>query len=422
MKFLIIDDDASLRNLLKKRLLKRWPEAGIDDLDPVKSGVPGPDFPWAGYDIVFLDFDIGFNDVNGLDVLAGIKQHEQSPMVIMVTGQGSEDVAIKAIRRGATDYLIKYDVVTDKLFEMIEEALAESEITGDLKAISTAGRLDTTANRNEAADKHYLERWEIPGYGCHSEITRGQVSTLLAERMDDQQQVILKVLKFENTPATTLLIKRFTRELNILTDMDHPHIIQVLDHGVTGDCAYYAIPYLGGGDLTQRIRRGEITPEQAVDYIRQIADALQALHQRGIIHRDIKPSNILFKNEHTLVIADLGIVKDLASDEALTAHGEVLGTPYYMSIEQFNGSPVDKRSDIYSLGILFYELLAGVVPYGGESIMQVVYKHSYEKPPALPATVKKWQAVIEKMLAKDPEDRYQDMDEFLQAVQVTESA
>ena len=147
-----------------------------------------------------------------------------------------------------------------------------------------------------------------------------------------------------------------------------------------------------------------------------IASGLLALHRKGIIHRDIKPSNILFKDADTLIIADLGIAKDLSCNEALTIQGDVLGTPYYMSLEQINGLPVDKRSDIYSLGIVLFELLTGNRPYTGESIMEVIYKHTSHDLPPLPDEVKDWQPVIDKMLAKNPVDRYQDMEEFISAV------
>jgi len=406
MRFLIIDDDASLRALLKKRLQQKWPVAVIEAYDPLKSGVPDKNFPWENYNLVFLDYDLGLDDLNGLDVLTSIKQQANAPFVIMVTGHDSVDIAVKAIRQGANDYLIKYDVVTDKLFEMIDDALASGEISQELKRIATSVQI----NSGQSQD------WQIPGYTCLSEIRKGQSTTLLAERIEDKQRVVLKVLSIQDAKSSVVLLKRFALELNILADLDHPNLIKVLDHGVTPNYAWYATEFLAKGDLARRISQEKLTPHQIQNYILLIASGLLALHQKSIVHRDIKPSNILFKDDDSLVIADLGIAKDLACDEAFTIHGDVLGTPYYMSLEQINGSPVDKRSDIYSLGVVLYELLTGDRPFTGESIMEVIYKHTAHDLDSLPDAVKVWQPVIDKMLAKNPADRYQDLEQFISAV------
>jgi DNA-binding NarL/FixJ family response regulator len=408
MRFLIIDDDASLRVLLKKRLQKKWPVAVIETYDPLKSGIPDKNFPWENYNLVFLDYDLGLDNLTGLDVLASIKQQDNAPFVIMVTGHDSVDIAVKAIRQGANDYLIKYDVVTDKLFEMIDEALASGEISQDLKKIATSIQI----NPGESQD------WQIPGYICISEIRKGQSTTLLAERLEDNLRVVLKVLTIQDAKSSAVLLKRFALELNILADFDHPNLIKVLDHGVTPNYAWYATEFMAQGDLAKRITQVKLTRQQIKNYILMIASGLLALHRKGIVHRDIKPSNILFKDDDTPVIADLGIAKDLSSDDAFTIQGDVLGTPYYMSLEQINGSPVDKRSDIYSLGVVLYELLTGNRPFTGESIMEVIYKHTSHDLSPLPDAVKDWQPVIDKMLAKNPADRYQDLEQFISAVNV----
>ena len=406
MRFLIIDDDASLRALLKKRLQQKWPVAVIETYDPLKSGIPDTNFPWENYNLVFLDYDLGLDDLTGLDVLTSIKQLDNSPLVIMVTGHDSVDIAVKAIRMGANDYLIKYDVVTEKLFEMIDEALASGKISQNLKKIATSIQI----NSGQSQD------WQIPGYTCISEIRKGQSTTLLAERLEDKQRVVLKVLTIEEAKSSAVLLKRFAQELNILADLDHPNLIKVLDHGVTPNYAWYATEFMARGDLARRIAQEKLNPQQIKNYILLIASGLLALHRKGIVHRDIKPSNILFKDDDTLVIADLGIAKDLTCDDAFTIQGDVLGTPYYMSLEQINGSPVDKRSDIYSLGVVLYELLTGDRPFTGESIMEVIYKHTSHSLAPLPDTVEGWQPVIDKMLTRNPADRYQDLEQFIAAV------
>jgi serine/threonine protein kinase len=324
----------------------------------------------------------------------------------MVTGHESVDIAVKAIRQGANDYLIKYDVVTDKLFEMINQALASGEISQDLKSIATTAHISSGPSQD----------WQIPGYTCISEIRKGQSTTLLADRDEDKQRVVLKILTIQDAKSSAVMLKRFAQELNILTDIDHPNLIKVLDHGVTQNYAWYATEFMAKGDLARRIAQEKLTVKQIQNYILLIASGLLALHHKGIVHRDIKPSNILFKDDDTLVIADLGIAKDLSCDDAFTIQGDVLGTPYYMSLEQINGTQVDNRSDIYSLGVVLYELLTGVRPFTGSSIMEVIYKHTSHKLPPLPDALKDWQPVVDKMLAKDPGDRYQDLGQFIESV------
>ena len=404
MKFLIIDDSGSLRSLLKKRLLQRWPEAVITGYDPLREGRPGNAFPWGTFDIVFLDYDIGLVQETGIDWLPEMKRSTNAPFVIMVTGGGSENVAVRAIRQGADDYLIKYDVVTDKLYEIVAEHLSQ-RLAGHHPVV-TPGAVATVP---EPA------RWDIPGYTNITELARKLSITLLAERLEDGKKVVLKVQNLKDD-GSLILLKRFMQELNILSGLDHPHIIKILDHGVTDRYFYYAVNYYAQGDLAGAISRGGVTNDMARAYILQIARGLLVLHSAGIVHRDIKPSNILIADADTLVIADLGIAKDLSCAEALTSHGQVMGTPYYMSPEQINSKELDHRSDIYSLGILFHELLTGSLPFPGSSIMEVAYKHAYDPPPPLPQGLAIYQPIMDRMLKKAPEDRYQDLEQFIHDV------
>ena len=428
MKFLIIDDSGSLRSLLKKRLLQRWPEAVITGYDPRREGRPGDDFSWDEFDIVFLDYDLGLKQETGIDWLPKVKQSVHAPSVIMVTGHGSENIAVRAIRQGADDYLIKYDVVAEKLYEMVEACLAQRQTTRNAPPnLPVAQQTDPRGNPQDsgtdaATMAHTPEslRWDIPGYQCITEIARGLATTLLAERHEDGKRVVLKVHNLHDTGASVVL-KRFMQELNILSDLDHPNIIKVLDHGVTEQYFYYAVDYYPKGDLADAIKSGRLTTENTVAYVLQIARGLAAVHSAGILHRDIKPNNILFMNADTVVIADLGIAKDLACTESLTVDGQVMGTPFYMSPEQIGSKVIDRHSDIYSLGVLFFEMLTGDRPFPGSSIMEVAYKHVFDPAPPLPAALAVYQPILDKMLAKVPADRYRDVEQFIHDVTNTGS-
>ena len=426
MKFLIIDDSGSLRSLLKKRLLQRWPEAEITGYDPRREGRPGGAFPWGDFDIVFLDYDLSLVGETGIDWLPEMKRSTTPPSVIMVTGRGSENIAVRAIRQGADDYLVKYDVVTDKLYETVAETLSQRQAgrnpeggSPPLHRADNDGVWQTTGT-GAAASAPDPAHWDIPGYTCIAELARRLSITLLVERLEDGKKLVLKVQNLqEDSPS--VLLKRFMQELTILSELDHPHIIKILDRGVTDQYFYYAVDYCPQGDLLDAIRGGGVTPEKARAYILQIASGLAALHRAGIVHRDIKPSNILFADADTLVITDLGIAKDLSCTEALTSHGQVIGTPFYMSPEQINSKEMDHRSDIYSLGILFHELLTGSLPFPGSSIMEVAYKHAYDTPPPLPEGLAIYQPIMGRMLAKAPGDRYQDLEQFIHDVTIAGS-
>ena len=171
--------------------------------------------------------------------------------------------------------------------------------------------------------------------------------------------------------------------------------------------------YFHKGDLSGQISKG-ISTAQSINYLRQIAFGLEAVHSRNIIHRDIKPRNILLRGNNTLTISDFGIARIMGKSYGLTLHGVILGSPYYMSPEQINNeTQIDHRSDLYSLGAVFYEMLTGKKPFRGDSLMKIFYSHLHDPLPVLPVLLQEYQPIINRLLAKQPEDRFQDASELL---------
>jgi serine/threonine-protein kinase PpkA len=159
-----------------------------------------------------------------------------------------------------------------------------------------------------------------------------------------------------------------------------------------------------------------VSERDAVDYLRQVASALSAVHEKHVLHRDLKPANIMLRSDGSIALIDFGLAKRVKLEAAITDKGEIFGTPYYMSPEQGHGAAVDKRSDIYSLGVIFFELLTGEKPYKGSTAMGIIYKHARAPIPLLPPRLSKYQALLNMMLAKLPEDRLQsaaEIDEWL---------
>lgn len=211
---------------------------------------------------------------------------------------------------------------------------------------------------------------------------------------------------------------RFRLEARTIAQLQHPHILPMHDYGSDQNILYLVMAYVGGGSLKERISRGPIPVNEVEVLLRQVASALDYAHRRGVIHRDIKPDNVLLDSEGHAMLADFGIAKILEGETGLTTTGGVLGTPAYMSPEQGQGLGVTSQSDIYSLGVIVYEMLTGRAPFSADTPMQVVLKHITEPvpnilqevadlPPAL-------EPVMRRVLAKHPEERYAGAMEFAQ--------
>lgn len=252
----------------------------------------------------------------------------------------------------------------------------------------------------------------IPGYTIISELGKGGMATVyLAIQQNFGRKVALKIMS-PALNADPTFSDRFLREARIVAGLSHPHIVQVYDVGEYDNYHYIAMEYHPGGDLQERIAKG-IGTEEALRTIKQVALALDAAHAKGYIHRDVKPDNVLFREDGSAVLTDFGIAKPTSkSTRQMTQVGKVIGTPKYMSPEQARGLELDARSDIYALGVVFFEMLTGHVPFDGEDPIAIGIKHIKDPVPLLPAGLSAYQDVLETILAKSVEDRYQSARDF----------
>lgn len=256
----------------------------------------------------------------------------------------------------------------------------------------------------------------IPGYELVRELGVGGMAVVyLAIQTSLDRKVALKVMR-RNIDDVDKFERRFLMEGRTLAKLPHRNIVAVYDI-VKGDATtYIAMEYLDGGTLHDRMRDG-LSLAEAVAIVVQIAGALQFAHDHGVIHRDLKPSNIMFRDESTPVLTDFGIAKQQdAQQTRLTQTGMLVGTPTYMSPEQINALEVDGRSDLYSLGVMFYELLTGNAPFGGETPIAVLMAHLTTPAPALPAAFAEFQPVLDRMLAKNRDERFLNLKEFTKAL------
>ncbi|MCB1743556.1 MAG: serine/threonine protein kinase [Gammaproteobacteria bacterium] len=243
----------------------------------------------------------------------------------------------------------------------------------------------------------------------------GMCEVFLAHHEDSDEPLAVKVLDCGPRQDPTRL-KRFMQEFDLTRRIDSRHVMQLYDRGFGSNFAFTVTEYFPAGSLEPRIEHG-LSPERALEYLRQLAHALQSAHAIGIVHRDIKPANVLFRDDDTLALIDFGLATWLDRDFALTATGNVLGTPFYMSPEQVRQEPLDGRSDLYSLGILAHEMLSGGKPFNVDSLHGLLRAHLLTPVPELPDGLARYQPLIDRLTAKSPDARFQSAQALLDALE-----
>ncbi|MBV1961424.1 MAG: SUMF1/EgtB/PvdO family nonheme iron enzyme [Immundisolibacteraceae bacterium] len=257
---------------------------------------------------------------------------------------------------------------------------------------------------------------KIPGYIIDSVLGYGGMSTVyLAEQESLGRRVALKVMS-ESLSHDPTYTKRFLKEARIIAQLNYPYIIVIYDYGVVDSQHYIAMECVDGGDLFRRVKKGIGVPE-TLDVMYQMAKALSYAHGKGYIHRDIKPGNILFREDGTVVLSDFGLAKGLTDNTQVTAAGMTLGTPAYMSPEQSFGEQLDSRSDLYSLGCVFYFMLTQEKPYTADNPVALAMKHLRDPIPRLPDAVSWLQPVLDQLMAKKPADRFQYGEDLAKVIQ-----
>lgn len=399
-RILIVDDHRDYRTWLSHHLAAARPQAQVECHDPVGDDPLPADFEPARWDLVFLDHSLGEHD--GLEVLRRLKAGPDCPPIVFLTPQGDQQTIVRALEAGADDFLSKGRSTHDHISRVVREALRRGQ---GLKA------------RPGRARKLEQPTFRLKGHRFLKALGSGATASVyLMERERNQRLVVAKV--FRHVPDRVdqfLPLQRFLREYEVISGIRHPNVVEIFDLGIADDMAFIVMEFFAGGHLGERLSRGMPAP-QALEYLVQIARALDAIHAVGVLHRDLKPANIMLRDDGSLALIDFGVAKLRDSAAELTGLGEVFGTPYYMSPEQGEGAPVDERADIYSVGVVFHEILTGRKPYVAGSPMAIIWKHRHAPLPVLPAPLASYQPLLERMMAKDPAGRFESARALLDAL------
>ncbi len=407
MKLIIIDTSKTYMAAVRHYLAAALPEIEVTEYDAEQQGPPAGDFHWRLYDFALLSQELG-DGASGLEWLRRYHATPGFPPTILSAACGDEYLAVAAVKAGAQDYLRREDVLSERVIAALRAtSVSPPEVTENLDGFVLQA-LDFPATLG------------LPSAGCSGHrfvrlIGQGGFSRVyLAERAVDGAPIVLKIIDTQQV-REPVAVQRFVREAEIIAGIDNPYVVKVYDQGFTADYGYISMEFFQHGDLKQRLEQG-FPSSTAIQHMRGIAKGLQAIHAKQVIHRDLKPGNIMFRADDSLALADFGISKRLNDTCDLTAISGVVGTPSYISPEQALGAPVDPRSDLYSAGVIFFELLTGRKPFRSDSAAGLVYQHLHTPAPRLPSALAPVQPIIDLLLAKDPADRFSSAEELLESL------
>lgn len=256
-----------------------------------------------------------------------------------------------------------------------------------------------------------LDDLKIPGFRLVETLgVGGMARVYLAEQESLKRKVAIKVMHAAGGKAYS---ERFLNEGRLIAALNHRNVLTIHDIGVLSNGLHFiSMEYVEGGSLEQRLRH-PLEPEQALEVMVILAETLEFVHRQGIVHRDIKPANILFRADGTLLLTDFGIAKQLEQDLNLTLDGAALGSPFYFSPEQAQGRPLDGRADLYSLGVILYEMLMGAKPFQGDTPIDTIIQHIQSPIPRFPERLSRYQPLLDVLLAKEPDGRPRNAQELL---------
>ena len=395
-RILIMRHASGLVNRARRLAIAKWPTAKLEVHDLAAYGKPPADFRWDRYAHLLIDDE--YLRKEGLLWLSELRTKPDFPKIVRVLPEPGRHTPPAEID-------VKAPPLAPRKSESRPAAAENKSSTKPEPQVDSPSMIARAEARRLADADAVLKSAGIQGFTPIKPLGSGATANVCLCERPDKEQVVLKVLKSEGSGDSDLL-SRFVQEYFAASSIDSPYVAKVFEHGFTESHAYIVMEYFPAGDLRARVARDRPSVEESFIIIGSILSALVSVHAGGIIHRDLKPANVMFRDDGTIALVDFGSARRDADPVAKTLAGVVIGTPYYLSPEQALGGTADERSDLYSVGVMLYELLTGQRMYAAASLVALFEMHKNAPIPKLPENLARHQRFLERLVSKKPDERY----------------
>jgi eukaryotic-like serine/threonine-protein kinase len=398
MRLMVIGDDSALHARLRNSMEIRWLHSEVVEYNPVLRGSLPEDIRAQGFDVAVLDHawcDRG-GAARSIDELTRLTVRAGFAPVVFLGAESGDALCEAALNTGACAAVGRDEDSSEALLAALVGAAA-------LQSNARAQR----HHSGQLAQEQRFSGARIPGYRRIRTLATGHFAELHVAESDLRGELVAIKVARDVTSDTELdhAFRRLLQEHDMAQRVDPQFVVKVYDLGISDEHAYMIMEYFDAGDLRRRLR----APLRATDALltaQAIARGLAAVHATGVLHRDLKPANVMLRRDGGVALIDFGLAKDAALEADITDAGQIIGTPHYMSPEQGHGEAIDVRSDLYSLGVILFEMLTGRKPYVAENPMAIIYMHRKSPVPSLPQAHAALQPLVHRLLAKSPADRF----------------
>jgi eukaryotic-like serine/threonine-protein kinase len=396
MRLMVIGNDPALHARLRNSVEIRWLESEVVEYNPRERGSLPKDIRAQGFDAVVLDH-AWCDALRSIAELSQLALRRGFAPVIFLGDQSGDALCAAAVKAGACAAVCRNAGSSEELLAAIGAAAA-------LQAAARAQR----HHSGQVAEEQRFSGARIPGYRRIRTLATGHFAELHVAESDARGELVaIKVARdVKSDSELDHAFRRLLQEHDMAQRVAPEYVVKVYDLGISDEHAYMIMEYFDAGDLRRRMR-APLRATEALQIAQDIALGLAAVHATGVLHRDLKPANVMLRQGSGVALIDFGLAKDAALAQDITDAGQIIGTPHYMSPEQGHGEPIDVRSDLYSLGVMLFEMLCGRKPFVAENPMAIIYMHRKSPVPQLPESQAALQALLLKLLAKQPADRFE---------------
>lgn len=399
-RLLIVGAERELRTWLRHHIEILWPDATVEEVEPAELEARAPGLTTKNLDLIVLGAHCGDSledPATGLEPLRLLQGHDEMPPIVVIATGGNELSAVRAMRLGAADYLPRPVLNAQRLATALRLAMRARR-----RALPTRTRPAKALPRR--IDPSHLD---LPQYAIlHKLGESSRAAVYFAYSITLGHNVALKISKPTVEDADEC--REFAREYAAICAVQHHSVVEIYDYGFHAGREFIAMEYFPCGDLKTRLQQ-PMSVAESLGYALRICGALRVVHAAGLIHRDLKPPNVMLREDGSVVLIDFGLAKGgLDATGRSTAIGVLRGSPYYMSPEQAQGVPLDARSDLYSVGVMLFEMLSGSKPYVGNSALEVMQQHVHGPRPRLPAQFAALEPLLDQFMARERGRRFPD--------------